>query len=102
MTDTQPAVKPPGIPAKPSIKRPTPALMSLNLDGLTEEKESHALTVECSSSRSPRIGGLSLELGSSPRGPHVMEDSWKARARLPPARARRRRRAAARAPRSRS
>lgn len=51
--------------------------MSLNLDGLVEEKESHALMVECSSSQSPRIGGLSLELGSSPRGPHVMEDSWK-------------------------
>lgn len=66
-------------PLKGSIKRPGPMMMSLDLDGLHEEKESHALTVECSSSRSPRIGGLSLELGSSPRGPHVMEDSWKVR-----------------------
>lgn len=67
-------------PLKGSIKRPGAMMMSLNLDGLHEEKGSHALTVEDPNRRSPRIGGLSLELGSSPRGPHVMEDSWKVRA----------------------
>lgn len=49
-------------------------MSSLSLDGLPEERERQALTVE---GRSPRIGGLSLELGSSPRGPHMIEDSWK-------------------------
>mmetsp|Transcript_4020 Transcript_4020/g.13490 ORF Transcript_4020/g.13490 Transcript_4020/m.13490 type:complete len:247 (-) Transcript_4020:106-846(-) len=65
-----------GDAASPS-KRPTPALMGLNLDGLQASRSQQGLTVECTSSRSPRIAGLSLELGSSPRGPNVMEDSWK-------------------------
>jgi len=73
--ESEPGQMPPRFPRGTSIKRP--GLMSLNLDGLIEERESSSLTVDCLSSRSPRIGGLSLELGSSPRGPTAFEDSWK-------------------------
>lgn len=79
--ESAPATSNSGSPS-PS-QRATPSINGLNLDGLQSAKHQPALTVECSSSRSPRIAGLSLELGSSPRGPNVMEDSWKVPPRSP-------------------